>query len=112
MKIQRPFAFHSPLKRVSGAAARKRPSNTLDMQNLLHFSKELYAHALTLQEVIRNGGGVSYEGFELRPPGGTAIRNFLSRFQAILPCTNVVRRLVNSSLRTAWRVWEPANQSA
>ena len=56
MKIQRPFAFHSPLKRVSGAAARKRPSNTLDMQNLLHFSKELYAHALTLQEVIRNGG--------------------------------------------------------
>lgn len=46
-------------------AARKRPPNGIDLQKLLHFSEQLYAHALTLQEVIRNEGGVPYEA--LRP---------------------------------------------
>jgi hypothetical protein len=43
----------------------KRSSNAIDPEKLLHFSQQLYAHALTLQEVIRNGGGVPYE--TLRP---------------------------------------------
>lgn len=37
----------------------------MDMEKLLHFSQQLYAHALTLQEVIRNEGEVTYE--VLRP---------------------------------------------
>ena len=35
------------------------------MERMLHFSQQLYAHALTLQEVIRNEGEVAYE--VLRP---------------------------------------------
>jgi hypothetical protein len=50
---------------MSGKAARKRASNGMDMGKLLHFSQQLYAHALTLQEVIRNEGEVTYE--VLRP---------------------------------------------
>jgi hypothetical protein len=45
--------------------AKKRPPNALDVEKLLHFSRQLYAHALTLQEVIRNKGKVAYE--VLRP---------------------------------------------
>jgi len=45
--------------------AKKRSSNALDTEKLLHFSRQLYAHALTLQEVIRNEGEVAYE--VLRP---------------------------------------------
>jgi len=41
--------------------ARKKPSTTIDVEKLLHFSQQLYAHALTLQEMIRNGGNSSYE---------------------------------------------------
>jgi hypothetical protein len=37
----------------------------IDLEKLLHFSQQLYAHALTLQEVIRNEGQVTYE--VLRP---------------------------------------------
>ncbi len=37
----------------------------MDMEKLLHFSQQLYAHALTLQEVIRNEGELTYE--VLRP---------------------------------------------
>jgi hypothetical protein len=36
-----------------------------DLKKLLHFSQQLYAHALTLQEMIRNEGEVTYEA--LRP---------------------------------------------
>ena len=43
----------------------KRPSNAIDLEKLLRFSQQLYAHALTLQEVIRNEGKVTYE--VLRP---------------------------------------------
>jgi hypothetical protein len=50
---------------TGGTVARKRPSNALNLQKLLHFSQQLYAHALTLQEVIRNEGEVAYE--VLRP---------------------------------------------
>jgi hypothetical protein len=45
--------------------ARKQPPQALPLENLLHFSRQLYAHALTLQEVIRNAGEVRYE--VLRP---------------------------------------------
>ena len=40
-------------------------SNTRDRERLLHLAQRLYAHALTLQEVIRNDGEVTYE--VLRP---------------------------------------------
>ena len=36
-----------------------------DLKKLLHFSQQLYAHALTLQEMIRNEGEATYEA--LRP---------------------------------------------
>ena len=36
-----------------------------DLKNLLHFSQQLYAHALTLQEMIQNEGEATYEA--LRP---------------------------------------------
>jgi len=45
--------------------ARKPPSSAIDAGRLLHFSQQLYAHALTLQEVIRNEGEIAYE--VLRP---------------------------------------------
>jgi hypothetical protein len=51
--------------RDSAEAAKKLPSDAIDMEKLLHFSQQLYAHALTLQEVIRNEGQVTYE--VLRP---------------------------------------------
>jgi hypothetical protein len=54
---------HSPER--GKTASSKPPSNPLDMENLLHFSQQLYAHALTLQEVIRNEKDVTYE--VLRP---------------------------------------------
>jgi hypothetical protein len=38
---------------------------TLDVQNLLQLSEQLYAHALTLQELIRNGASTTYDN--LRP---------------------------------------------
>lgn len=55
--FQRPY----PTERMSGKVAKKRPSNALYLEKLLHFSQQLYAHALTLQEVIRNEGEVTYE---------------------------------------------------
>ena len=39
--------------------------HAIDFEKLLHFSQQLYAHALTLQEVVRNNGQVTYEA--LRP---------------------------------------------
>ena len=43
----------------------KRPSKDIDPEKLLQFSQQLYAHALALQEVIRNEGKIAYE--VLRP---------------------------------------------
>jgi len=45
--------------------AKKQPCRAIDLENLLCFSQQLYAHALTLQEVIRTEGKVTYE--VLRP---------------------------------------------
>ena len=61
-------AFPHPVERLGGKVAKKRLSNlsnAIDLERLLHFSQQLYAHALTLQEVIRNEGRVTYE--VLRP---------------------------------------------
>ena len=54
-----------PVEHVSAEVAKKRPSGAIDLETLLHFSQQLYAHALTLQEVIRNEGEETYE--VLRP---------------------------------------------
>jgi hypothetical protein len=54
-----------PVGRDSAEAGKKLPSDAIDIEKLLHFSQQLYAHALTLQEVIRNEGQVTYE--MLRP---------------------------------------------
>jgi len=54
-----------PVEHVSGEVAKKRPSDAIDLETLLHFSQQLYAHALTLQEMIRNEGEATYE--VLRP---------------------------------------------
>lgn len=53
------------MDRQGTKVARKRPSNALDLERLLRFSQQLYAHALTLQEVLRSEGKVTYE--VLRP---------------------------------------------
>ena len=49
----------------SASVARKRLCNGIDLEKLLHFSQQLYAHALTLQEMIRKEGASTYE--TLRP---------------------------------------------
>jgi len=49
----------------SSELARKRSPHAIDLEKLLHLSQTLYAHALTLQEVIRNQGEVTYQA--LRP---------------------------------------------
>jgi hypothetical protein len=58
------FVLH-PVERTGEKAASKRSSSRLDPEMLLHLSQQLYAHALTLQEVIRNEGEVAYD--VLRP---------------------------------------------
>ena len=57
---RRPYSRSAQVK-----VARKRSAEALDLERLLHFSRQLYAHALTLQEVIRHEGEVAYE--VLRP---------------------------------------------
>ncbi|MBZ5663907.1 MAG: hypothetical protein LAO30_04830 [Acidobacteriia bacterium] len=59
------LAFPPPVERLGGKTARKRPSKALDLEGLLRFSQQLYAHALTLQEVLRSEGKATYE--VLRP---------------------------------------------
>jgi hypothetical protein len=59
------YAFSNPAGNASGKRARKPMPAAIDLGKLLHFSQQLYAHALTLQEVIRNEGEVKYE--VLRP---------------------------------------------
>lgn len=58
-------SFPTRVEHISGKLARKRPSNALGLEKLLQFSRQLYAHALTLQEMIRSGGAIEYE--VLRP---------------------------------------------
>lgn len=54
-----------PVERMAERGAKKRPSSAIDPEKLLHLSQQLYAHALTLQEVIRTEGEVTYD--VLRP---------------------------------------------
>ncbi len=58
-------AVPHPVERTGEKVASKRASRALDPEMLLHLSQQLYAHALTLQEVIRNEGEVAYD--VLRP---------------------------------------------
>jgi hypothetical protein len=58
-----PFPY--PVERIDGQVAKNGPPSAIDLEKLLHFSQQLYAHALTLQEVIRKEGEVTYE--VLRP---------------------------------------------
>jgi hypothetical protein len=58
-------AGRSPGKRQRLSIDRKSPSNAIDLGTLLQFSQQLYAHALTLQEVVRSQGQLTYE--KLRP---------------------------------------------
>jgi len=58
-------AFADPVERIGGEVAGKPPSNAIELVKVLHFSQQLYAHALTLQELIRSEGQVTYE--VLRP---------------------------------------------
>jgi len=58
-------AVQYPVERGAEMVAKKRPSNAIDPEKLLHFSQQLYAHALALQEVIRTEGEVAYD--VLRP---------------------------------------------
>jgi len=58
----------SSARRNVGSRGRRRLAQdrqAVDVERLLHFSQQLYAHALTLQEVLRNKGQVTYEA--LRP---------------------------------------------
>lgn len=59
-----PFSAEYPGGK-SGKAATKRARQAVDLERVLHMSQQLYAHALTLQEVIRSEGQVTYEA--LRP---------------------------------------------
>lgn len=52
-------------RRISGKVPTRRARHAVDVEKLLHLSQQLYAHALTLQEVIRNDGEITYEA--LRP---------------------------------------------
>jgi hypothetical protein len=53
-----------------------------DLKKVLHFSQHLYAHALTLQEMIRNEGEVAYEA--LRPKfDRLAAQQFKMFYQAL-----------------------------
>lgn len=55
------IAFQSQVQGTSGKVANTHLSSEIDVDKLLHFSQQLYAHALTLQEVIRTHGEPSYE---------------------------------------------------
>lgn len=52
---------HFSAERLSGKPTKKRARHAVDAEKLLHLSQHLYAHALTLQEVIRNHGEIAYE---------------------------------------------------
>jgi hypothetical protein len=62
-----------------------------DLKKLLHFSQQLYAHALTLQEMIRNEGEVTYEA--LRPKyDRQAARQFEMFYQALKRSSGLRKR--------------------
>ena len=55
----------APAVRGNANVNKKRPSKAIDTEKLLRLAQQLYAHALTLQELIRNEGKETYE--VLRP---------------------------------------------
>ena len=57
-----PYSMECGADKVSS----KRPSKAIDPEILLQFSQQLYAHALTLQEVIRSEGEVAYDALRSR----------------------------------------------
>ena len=80
--------------------ARKQPPSAQDVEKLLHFSRQLYAHALTLQEVIRNHGEVSYEVLKPRYDQQAAQQFEISITPSSCPqeFADVARSLANSDL--------------
>ncbi len=59
-------AFPYSVERANGKVPKKRPSSAIGVEDLLHLSRQLYAHALTLQEVVRSGGEKTYEALKPR----------------------------------------------
>jgi hypothetical protein len=57
--------FQTPTEHIRKEVTETRASNAVELEKVLHFSQQLYAHALTLQELIRNEGEETYE--VLRP---------------------------------------------
>jgi hypothetical protein len=75
-----------------------------DLKKLLHFSQQLYAHALTLQEMIRKEGEATYEA--LRPQfDRLAAQQFQMFYQALKRSSGLRKRgsglRVNSGLNRA-----------
>ena len=62
-----------------------------DLKKVLHFSQQLYAHALTLQEMIRNEGEATYEA--LRPQyDRLAAQQFKIFYQALKRSSGLHKR--------------------
>jgi rRNA maturation protein Nop10 len=75
-----------------------------DLKKLLHLSQQLYAHALTLQEMIRTEGEATYEA--LRPKyDRLAAQQFKMFYQALKRSSGLRKRgpglRVNSGLNQA-----------
>jgi hypothetical protein len=62
-----------------------------DLKKLLHFSQQLYAHALTLQEMIRNEGEVTYEALR-RKYDRQAAQQFEMFYQALRRSSGLCKR--------------------
>ena len=75
-----------------------------DLKKVLHFSQRLYAHALTLQEMIRNDEEETYEA--LRPKyDRQAAQQFKMFYQALKRSSGLCKRgLAESRLRN--QVWK------
>jgi hypothetical protein len=78
----------------SGKAATKRTRQAADLERVLHMSQQLYAHALTLQEVIRSEGQVTYEA--LRPRFD---RQAAQQFELLYPSKRHSEARVRSAAR-------------
>ncbi len=53
--------LRDPVVRVNGKVANQPPSNPIDLAGLMQLAQHLYAHALTLQELLWSEGEVTYE---------------------------------------------------
>lgn len=50
-----------PAARMDAKVANQPPAHPIDIEKLLYLAQQLYAHALTLQELIWSGGEAPYE---------------------------------------------------